>query len=93
MDNEKAIESPRYQHDCDTCIFLGRKWHLELYFHPSSDAVLRTVIARFGSEGPDYESGVGMPTMGLYVATEAAVKGGLLPESAMDAYKRFEEVQ
>lgn len=61
-------DKPQYTHDCDICVFLGT--HLEapdgdvsteydLYYCPSAENVQEasTVIARWGSYGPDYMSG------------------------------------
>jgi RNase P subunit RPR2 len=52
--------APRFEHDCDACIFLGSEtvggvWH-DLYFHP--DERQPSVLARESSEGGDYRSGM-----------------------------------
>ena len=47
--------SPRYRHDCSICTFLGREGDYDLYY---CDAGAKTVIARFGSEGWQYRSGI-----------------------------------
>ena len=52
---------PRYKHDCDKCVFLGRyrahnEKHNDLYFCGSG--ILATVIARYGDDGPDCMSGL-----------------------------------
>lgn len=68
MKNETVISGsdslgPQFEHDCDHCVFLGRwtdpETHTpyDLYFHPSKEAFGETVIARFGSDGPEYASG------------------------------------
>ena len=60
---------PRFQHDCDRCKYLGSLRYLapmasphppkmkyaELYFCPA-EVSGPSVIARFGSVGPDYAS-------------------------------------
>ena len=80
---------PRYTHDCTDCIYMGRLWHLDLYFHPGDGAhpTDLTVVARFGSDGPDYESGIGSQSMGVYVAVQRAVERGYLPASALELYE------
>ena len=45
---------PRYEHDCEGCIFLGRHAAADLYYCPHEP----TVIARRSSEGGDYSSGL-----------------------------------
>jgi hypothetical protein len=59
-----AVETPLYQHDCETCTFLGRYQApnaqiTDLYFCASEP----TVIARWSSDGPDYTSGL---AFGIY---------------------------
>ena len=55
------MPKPKYQHDCNTCIFLGQTlgecYRVDLYFHPPFDKREKgTVIARFSDEGSDYAS-------------------------------------
>jgi len=52
-----GVESPIHKHDCGSCLFLGTFERHDLYF---CDKVIGgpTLIARWGSEGPDYTSGV-----------------------------------
>jgi hypothetical protein len=45
-------EKPHFEHDCDHCVFLGHYENADLYICPGN-----TVLARFSSDGPDYESG------------------------------------
>ena len=47
---------PTFQHHCETCLYLGTYGAHDLYFCPQG--ALPTVIARFGSEGPEYCSGL-----------------------------------
>ena len=50
---------PKYQHDCPTCVFLGRdeETDTDLYIHMKAQGTLPTLIARSSDNGPDYESG------------------------------------
>lgn len=54
---------PRFTHDCDSCVFLGRytnpyyalsKQHTDLYYCVRCDG--GSMIARYGSEGSEYMS-------------------------------------
>jgi hypothetical protein len=45
---------PIFRHDCEACSFLGHYEEHDLYYCPGEP----TVIARYGSEGPDYKSGL-----------------------------------
>lgn len=65
-ENRKTKEpAPKYQHDCDRCVFLGRHVFgppeesvvFDLYYHPA-DGAGRTVIARHGDREDDYLSGL-----------------------------------
>lgn len=50
---------PLYEHDCENCVFLGQTIGggriSDLYFCPT-EPFEGSVIARFSSEGSDYES-------------------------------------
>lgn len=53
--------TPRYQHDCECCKYLGEFGPLDLYVHAGEGrlrSLPQTVIARASSEGPDYQSGM-----------------------------------
>jgi hypothetical protein len=52
---------PRYEHDCDECVFLGHHGKYDLYYCERSEI---TVIARFGPLG-DYKSGLSFAKHGL----------------------------
>lgn len=69
---------PRYVHDCETSVYLGKFQRYDLYFDPQGG--LPTVIARFGDEGHEYQSG--MPFVGvvecLTEAARLAVAAGLV---------------
>ena len=47
----------RYIHDCDECIPIGQYGDSDLYFCTEGGAG-KTVIARYGDEGPEYTSGI-----------------------------------
>jgi hypothetical protein len=53
--NRITIESPRYEHDCHHCVFLGRFEEWDLWAHP---VVPKTIIARRSSDPADYVSGL-----------------------------------
>lgn len=57
MCENSAIPFPIYKHDCDNCIFLGsyrRYVDYDLYLCEPS----KTLVARWGSEGNQYDSGL-----------------------------------
>jgi hypothetical protein len=51
-------EGPRYSHDCDACIFLGREDDFDVYLCPDhvGGKLRGTLLARWSSNGPDYWS-------------------------------------
>lgn len=49
--------TPRHEHDCSACVFLGRHKDADLYFHESGIPAFTTVIARYGPDG-NYFSGL-----------------------------------
>lgn len=59
-------QEPRFTHDCDGCKFLGNYNGQDLYFC-GNGRPFPTVIARFGNEGSQYQSGLeiakGFPLM------------------------------
>jgi hypothetical protein len=57
---------PRYEHDCgsDRCKFLGQHGKHDLYACVRNK-VADTVIARYGSDGPEYASGLLFAQRGL----------------------------
>lgn len=70
------IDAPRFQHDCESCLYLGQHDKADLYFCGDQIVGSRcTVIARYSSDGPDYQSGW------------ECGKGGHIPDLA-EAYKR-----
>jgi hypothetical protein len=81
-----AGETPQHTHDCSACIFLGRLGNDDLYLHQSE--VENTVIARSGSDGPAYSSGMGFSYGQSHRLTEArhrAEKLGLHTYNAIEA--------
>jgi len=58
---------PKYNHDCDRCMFLGNhefkndglvpKGYHDIYACPQGGSI-PTIIIRFGNDGPDYFSGM-----------------------------------
>ena len=48
---------PLFDHDCDKCNFLGSFKSHDLY-HCKQGNSRDTIIARYGSNGPDYKSGL-----------------------------------
>ena len=86
---------PRFEHDCEACVFLGASLTHDFYFcrgnvkKPVEETA--TVIARFGSDGPDYASGLEIalavenkdPEYPLVRALQLARKQGLLPQEML----------
>ena len=66
----------RFTHDCADCVFLGQYLDFDLYFHPGENS---TVIARYGSDGPDYISGMTFANVhpALKEAKTRAISNGL----------------
>lgn len=62
MDKAKMKrQKHRYSHDCNSCIFLGQYEEYDLYFcgkKGGKTIMEATLIARSGSDGPDYISGL-----------------------------------
>ena len=54
MNEETAIPDPIYKHDCDICIYLG-SYQLVIDYDLYLCQASKTVIARWGSEGYQYE--------------------------------------
>lgn len=48
----------RFQHDCDTCKPLGEFGDADLYYCDTQLIGGQTVIARYSSDGGDYQSGM-----------------------------------
>ena len=70
MNEETAIPDPIYKHDCDVCIYLG-SYQLILDYDLYLCQASKTVIARWGSEGPQYVSGLALITHDSVIAVAA----------------------
>lgn len=46
---------PKFQHDCEACQFIGHWFGCDVYVH----GILENVVARYGDQGPEYESMAG----------------------------------
>tara|TARA_R100001463_G_scaffold106247_2_gene160851 strand:- start:668 stop:997 length:330 start_codon:yes stop_codon:yes gene_type:complete len=68
----------RYKHDCDNCVFLGRWKEFDLYYCPAAESNRDNFIARYGTEG-SYLSGYNI-AMEQY---ESALNGGRLEPLGM----------
>ncbi len=53
---KEAMRPPLYEHDSDCCTYLGQFAKHDLYYCPQGN--IPTVIARFGSDGWQYCSGM-----------------------------------
>lgn len=53
-----GVEAPLHTHDCDRCVFLGTYERHDLYYCGSQRIGSTTVIARWGSDGSEYSSGI-----------------------------------
>ena len=49
-------QKPKYTHDCDACIFLGRYKKLDLYACKGGSLGSFTLLGRYGDDGPEYSS-------------------------------------
>lgn len=74
MFNTNITDKQKFEHDCESCIFLGHMQGSDLYAHPN-----RTVVARYSNDGPDYISGTEIAHMDtrLAVAFVLADKYGI----------------
>ena len=70
MDEKTTIPDPIYKHDCDVCIFLG-SFQLyqgyDLYLCKAS----KTIVARWGSKGHQYDSGLAIIPYNITIAVAA----------------------
>lgn len=68
------MENPIFNHDCDTCKFLGTYNRRDLYVCD------KTLVARFGDEGSEYESGLSLIYDNPWIrkAMELAEEKGLI---------------
>ena len=84
----KRHNRPQFKHDCANCKYLGRHqdavYKYDLYYcgdNTNHNKVTNTVIARFGDEGGQYQSGLNSTLPELVEAKRRAVMKGLLSVS------------
>ena len=85
MSENSAIPDPIYKHDCDNCIYLG-SYQLAVPYDPylskagktlavPYDLYLckagKTLVARWGSEGYQYDSGLALISNNFAIAVAA----------------------
>ena len=70
MNEKTAIPDPIYKHDCNICIYLG-SYQLVLDYDLYVCKEYNTLVARWGSEGPQYESGLALITHYSVIAVAA----------------------
>lgn len=73
----------KYKHDCEKCEPLGEFGNIDLYFCNQAAGLGPTVIARYSSEGSDYQSGLYAASRipELAEARKRAIEQGLIIES------------
>ena len=59
MDEKTVIPDPIYKHDCDICIYLG-SCRLSIDYDLYLCEAGKTLVARWGSEGYQYDSGLAL---------------------------------
>ena len=71
--------TPRYEHDCEVCQFLGQHKQFDLYY--CSDAPGPMLIARYSNYPPSYISGLETETLcePLALALDLAKEHDFLP--------------
>ena len=70
MSENSAIPDPIYTHDCDICIYLG-SYQLVIDYDLYLCEAGKTLVARWGSEGPQYDSGLALITRDSVIAVAA----------------------
>ena len=60
MNEKTAIPDPIYKHDCDVCVFLGSYHQLAVPYDLYLCKAGKTLVARWGSEGYQYDSGLAL---------------------------------
>ena len=75
----RNTEAPLFVNDCADCVFLGTSGAHDLYF--CTQHGWPTVLARYGSKGAEYTSGLALADYVpvLAEARSRAVAAGLLP--------------
>lgn len=59
-------QPPKWEHDCEDCVFLGSFDLHDLYYCEEGNPT-PTVIARFGSDEPNYRSGMPAVTVDIHL--------------------------
>ena len=70
MNEKTAIPDPIYKHDCDICIYLG-SYQLYLDYDLYVCKAGKTLVARWGSEGYQYDSGLALIPHNFAIAVAA----------------------
>jgi hypothetical protein len=70
MKEKTAIPEPIHKHDCDVCIYLG-SYQLVVDYDLYLCEASKTVIARWGSEGYQYDSGLALIQHNVFIAVAA----------------------
>ena len=75
-------DEPRYEHDCDRCVFLGCWFESDLYYCEQRTVGIPTVLARHSGQDFDYTSGLTLEQMvpSLAVAADRARQRGLITD-------------
>lgn len=76
--------TPRYQHDCKRCVFLGHHLADDLYVCDAEP----TIVSRHSSAGPDYQSGIcfARSSESLRQAALRAIELGHLTKGMVEHY-------
>lgn len=82
-------QRPKFEHDCERCVFLGHFDENDLYFC-GQDGVGPTVLARYDSDGPAYTSGLFQAGNNPHITegTRRAIGRKLLTEEIVDFYTK-----
>lgn len=78
MSASTTDSTPKYIHDCHSCVYLGESDGADLYYCAQRQG-FPTVVARYSSDGSDYISGAALANMGfqpLATAKEIALARG-----------------
>ena len=70
MNEKTAIPDPIYKHDCDFCIYLGI-YQLDVGYDLYLCEAGKTLVARWGSEGYQYDSGLALISHNSTIAVAA----------------------
>jgi hypothetical protein len=76
MAQMKISDQKLFKHDCDQCTFLGHFVNSDVYTCSKGNVLvrdIRTFIARYGNEGPEYTS---MPVLSIEELSVKAVSHG-----------------